>query len=81
MSTLTIAIDDEILRKAELRAGEDGISLATLIAEYLKSYASGQGGQLTAVKNVIELANKTKSGHSGPRWTREELYDRVNRPR
>ena len=81
MSTLTITIDDEILRKAELRAKADGISLETLIVEYLKSLASGQGGQLAAAKNIIELAKKTRSGHEGPRWTREELYDRVNRPR
>ncbi len=76
MSTLTITIDDETLRKAELRAKQEGSSVYEVMRKLLDSYAGACGDQLTALQNILELAKNSKAGHAGQRWTRDELYDR-----
>jgi hypothetical protein len=76
MSTLTITVDDEILRKAELRARQEGSSVDAVMRKLLDSYAGVCGDQLTALQNILELAENSKAGHVGKRWTRDELYDR-----
>ena len=76
MSTLTITVDDETLRKAELRAKQEGSSVDEVMRKLLDTYAGASGDQLTALKNILELAKNSKAAHVGERWTRDELYDR-----
>jgi len=76
MSTLTITVDDEILRKAEQRAKQEGSSVDEVLRRLLDSYVGTCGDQFTAVQNILELAKNSKAGHLGKRWTRDELYDR-----
>ena len=83
MSFLTIAVDDEILRKAELRAKQEGWSLDKLVSEYLLRY-SGAGSaasnlspeQEAALKDLEELWEKAASRRGNRRWTRDELHER-----
>jgi hypothetical protein len=79
MANLTIALDEETLRNAELRATQEGSTVDKLVRDYLESYAGAGNEQLAALQDLLELAKTAKSGHSGRRWTRDELYDRVNR--
>jgi plasmid stability protein len=76
MANLTIAIDDELLRRARVRAVENGTSVNALVRSYLTSYA---GDELAAARAVVlELARRStaSSGPAGRAWTRDELYDR-----
>jgi hypothetical protein len=77
MANLTIVVDDNVLRRARLRAIERGTSVNAALAEYLTSYA-GSTRTANAMTTFIELADTTEAG-SGPRgrtWTRDELYVR-----
>jgi hypothetical protein len=77
MANLTISIDDRLLRRARVRAAQEGTSVNAVLAEYLDHYA-GADEQAAAISEFLELAAASDSG-SGPgrrTWTREDLYDR-----
>jgi hypothetical protein len=83
MSTLTITIDDETLRKAELRAKQEGWSVDKLVSEYLLRYsgAGSEGSILSAeqeavLRDLMERSEKATSRRGNRRWTRDELHER-----
>lgn len=77
MANLTVVLDDDILRRARVRAVERGTSVNAVVAEYLARYA-GTSPAGMAMATFLELADAAGagSGASGRTWTREELYDR-----
>ncbi len=77
MANLTISIDDILLKRARIRALEDGQSVNALLRDYLERYAN-MGTTTAALRGFAELAD-TSEASSGPRgrtWTREEVHDR-----
>ena len=79
MANLTIAIEDDLLRRARIRALEQGSSLNALLREYLESFAGKTTVYEGAVRSLDEIAERVSSGSEGRRWTREELYERRRR--
>ncbi len=77
MANLTLSVDDDILRRARIRALERGTNVNTLVREYLEAFA-GDGPTRQALDGFLALAEQTPvtSGESGRTWTRDELYDR-----
>lgn len=78
MTNLTITVDEETLKRARIRALEEGTSVNAVLREYLERYAGARREQLEALQRIIESSRESTSG-SGPggrTWTREELYDR-----
>ena len=77
MSNLTISIDDELVRRARIRALEQGTSVNALVRDYLAAYAMTDPVQ-RAVDDVLRLAASTRSGSRGQErtWTREDLQER-----
>lgn len=75
VSNLTLSIDDEVLKKARIRAIEQGTSVNAVVRGYLESYA-GIGEQRAALTDFVALATNSDSGSAGSRraWTREGLY-------
>jgi plasmid stability protein len=73
---LTITIDDELLRRARIRALEQGTSVNAVLREFLESYA-GANIEFQARSRLAGLARRStaSSGSQGRRWTRTELYD------
>ena len=73
---LTITVDDEILRRARIRALEQGTSVNAVLREFLESYA-GATTEADARDRLATLARSSEasSGAGGRRWTRSELYD------
>ncbi len=76
MANVTISIDGELLKRARIRAIEQGTSVNGLIREYLMTLA-GAPPLKQAMDEVIDLARRSSggSGPSGRNWTREDLYD------
>jgi plasmid stability protein len=77
MTNLTLTVDEEVLRRARIRALELGTSVNALVRDYLKQLA----GRSTAAEGVAEFFAATHgagagSGSDGRTWNREELYDR-----
>jgi plasmid stability protein len=79
VSNLTLAIDDEVLKRARIRALEQGTSVNAVVREYLEVYA-GIDQRRGALGDLVDLANAAESGDNAPgrSWRREDLYeDRV----
>ena len=76
MANLTITIDDQILRRARIRALEQGTSVNALVREYLEAYSGVKATRAEAVKRLLDLSRRAKSGRGGRRWTRDELHER-----
>ena len=77
MTNLTLTVDEDVLRKARIRALELGTSVNSLVREYLKQVV----GRSTATEGVTEFLEVTRdagaSSDSGGRtWTRDDLYER-----
>ena len=76
MANVTLTIDDDVLRRARIRAIEEDTSVNRLIREYLQSYAgTSEAGE--AVEEVLGLTetSRASSGPEGRTWTREDLYE------
>jgi hypothetical protein len=78
MVRLTIALEDEILERAETKAQQQGTSLAEVLRNYLESYAGIQRerDRQEATKTLLDLSSTAQSGSGGRKWTRDELYER-----
>jgi plasmid stability protein len=73
---LTISIDDEVLRRARIRALQQGTSVNALLREFLESYA-GSDAEAEARRRLATMARKStaSSGATGRTWTRNQIYD------
>ena len=80
MANLTLAIDDDTLRAARIRALEQGTSVNAVVRDYLMSYARPENAR-DVLRRIFERADRSSasSGPGGRTWTREEIYDRWER--
>jgi plasmid stability protein len=77
MANLTVTVDEETVKRARIRALEEGTSVNALLRGYLEDYAGIRREKLEAWRKIQELAKSSgmSSGGEGlPK--REELYDR-----
>ena len=80
MSNLTLTLDDDLLRRARIRALEQGTSVNALVREWLERYADS-GEQRDVTEALLDLFDEQRASEDGDwRWNRDELYDdRLNR--
>ena len=76
MANLTIAVDDEVLRRARIRALEQGSSVNAILRSYLEAFSAAQDTRAQAVETLLDLAARSTSGRGSGRWTRDELHER-----
>jgi hypothetical protein len=77
MANLTVTVDERVLRRARIRALEEGTSVNAVVGQYLERYAAADPNA-AALTSFLELAGRLRGG-SGPQgrtWRREDLYDR-----
>ncbi len=77
MANLTITVDEETVKRARIRALEEGTSVNALLRGYLEEYSGIRRERREAGRKLLELAKNSgmSSGGQGlPK--REELYDR-----
>jgi hypothetical protein len=76
MANLTVTIDEHVLKRARIRALEQGTSVNSLVADYLTRYADLDDAQM-AMRQFLERARRSgaSSGPEGRTWRREDLYD------
>jgi hypothetical protein len=77
VANLTLAIDEDLLRRARIKALEDGTSVNALVREQLERYA-GESEAAAGLKAFLRETERTNagSGPGGRTWTREDLYER-----
>jgi len=76
MANLTITLDDQVLKRARIRALEQGTSVNALVRDYLEAYSGAKAVRDGAVKHLLDLSLNAKSRRGGRRWTRDELHER-----
>ena len=80
MANLTITIDDEVLKRARIRALEQGTSVNAILADRLRAFASETEAQVRATRSLLALAKgnrraRVKAGKRR-RWSRDEIHER-----
>lgn len=77
MANLTLSVDDELLRRARMRALDLHTTVNALVRDYLESFA-GENPARQAIKDFLDIADSVhaSSGPEGRAWNREDLYDR-----
>lgn len=85
MTNLTIAIDEEVLRRARIRALEQGSSVNAVLREFLLRYVDE--GELVVrdratLRRVVEHATAHSGDSDGQSLAREAVYEeRLQWPR
>ena len=76
MSNLTITVDDDVLKRARMRALENGVSVNAVLREFLEAYAGVRRTSHEAVADLLQLSQRGGSRRGGHSWTRDELHER-----
>jgi hypothetical protein len=77
MANLTVTVPAQVLKRARIRAIEDGTSVNAVVSRYLERYA-GASETAEALSEFIDLARRVEgsSGPAGRTWRRDDIYDR-----
>lgn len=76
MANLTITVDKESLKKARIRALEEGTSVNAVLRDFLESYVGAQRARTNAVRRILTLSRQARSRRGGRTWSRDELHER-----
>lgn len=78
MTNLTVKVDDETLKKARIRALEEGTSVNAVLRAFLEEYTSGSDHRRAAGDEFLRITREyeASSGPGGRTWSRDELYER-----
>ena len=71
---LTIVVDDDILKRARIRAIQENTSVNAVVREYLTAYAGADRAE--ACERLLALSRSCKPRRGGGAWTRVELHER-----
>ena len=72
---LTITVQDELLKRARMRALEDNTTVNAVLRNFLERYAYATR-QRRAAEKLLALSRATQTGRGAATWTRAELHDR-----
>jgi hypothetical protein len=83
MKNVTIALDDEVHRKARIRAAELGTSLSALVKDYLNGLAAGGAAPESKVREMPTPFKPADAPKGGPPWLVDGkwVYTRDGKPR
>lgn len=77
MANLTLSIDDDLLRRARIRALERGTTVNGVVRRYLETFA-GADQTRRALDELVTIAARSQasSGPGGRTWARDDIYER-----
>ena len=76
MANLTITVDDQLLRRARVRAAQLGTSVNAVLRDYMRSWAGGSEERTAAVRALLDRSGRARSARGKRRWSRDELHER-----
>jgi hypothetical protein len=76
MPSLTISVDEQVLKKARIRALEEGTSVDALLRSYLERYVGDVETRRKATRNILALSRSSRATRGRRRATRDELRER-----
>lgn len=75
MANLTIAVDDDLLRRARIRAAENDTSVNAVLRSELERFAGPADIDVAAGLRALAHLVPDQSGRTGRDWTRVGLYE------
>jgi plasmid stability protein len=76
MANLTITLDDELLKKARVKAAELGTSVNEVLRRHLEAWTGLQQERRRAIEQLLEASERSTASSGGRKWTRDELHER-----
>jgi hypothetical protein len=76
MPNLTITVDEQVLKRARIKALEEGTSVNALLRSFLERYVRDVETRKKAIADILALSRSSRAASSGKRWTRDELHER-----
>jgi hypothetical protein len=79
MANLTISVNEEVLKRARIRALGESTSVNAVLGRYLEQYAQEDEARRRreeALQSLLSLADQCPAGRRGQSWTRDELRER-----
>jgi hypothetical protein len=77
MANLTITVDEEALKKARIRAPQEGTSVNALLSQFVDAYAGVNREQRHAIDRIAALSRSSGSRRGERTWTRDDLHERT----
>lgn len=75
MANMTIAVDDQLLRMARIKAVQQGTSVNEVCRQAIEAFAQGAGDAQARIARLKALAKKVRTPDYAPLWPgREALY-------
>lgn len=76
LANLTLTLDPTLLKRARIRALEQGTSVNSVVRGYLQAYVGAT--QQDAIDSLLHMSELAQSGVNGQgrSWTRDELHER-----
>ena len=76
VANLTLAIDDDLLKRARIRAVQEGTSVNSVVRAHLAAYADTAGPRHAAQRFVDIAGDHPDTGaHSNRTWARPDIYE------
>ena len=75
MTNLTLTIDEALLRKARIKAKENGTSVNAMVREFIQKTVAEEAPELTRAEQFMRIIGQGSFAFAGSRSTREEMYD------
>ena len=79
MKNVTVSLPDDVYRTARVRAAEDGTSLSSLVAGYLRSLSERRAEFSRLEAQQRQVLDEIDSFRGGDRLDRDELHSRAVR--
>lgn len=76
MANLTITVDERVLKRARVKALEQGTSVNAVLRSYLEQYAGDIDARQKALEEILTLSKASSAARGRRRWTRDELHAR-----
>jgi plasmid stability protein len=80
MTNLTLSIDEQLIKKARIKAIEEGTSLSAKIRELLTQYVQSADQKQLAGQAILAAAARSQANSAGATWSKDELHDRSPQP-
>ena len=75
MTRLTVRIDETLLRKARIKAKENGTSVNAMIREFIEKTVTTAAPERINKEQFMQLIEQGKFASTGERLTRDEMYE------
>ncbi|MCK6480378.1 MAG: hypothetical protein HUU06_13070 [Planctomycetaceae bacterium] len=79
MRNVTLAIEEEVLQEARIRAAKEGTTVNAVVREFLARYGARDRRLQTAMDRVLEAAAKYEGRLEGGKFRREAAYEERSR--